>query len=132
MSTTTQGAIVNITARAQETAAKTFSDWTESIQDYSSGLIKAVPGLPSTRETVNNCFDFAERLLRTYREFVTGLLGAVTEAKETTLSATEKAAHNAAQAIEQASESTKTAAAKATHNTTRVSRNGAAAATVAT
>ena len=123
--TTTQDTLVDITQRSQETAAKAFTDWTGSMQDYSTSLIKAVPGVPSTREMVNNYFNFAEALLRTGREFTASLLAAGADSIEATKSAAEKATHDATEAAQQASEATRAATEKATRPT-KASRNGAA------
>jgi hypothetical protein len=123
--TTTQETLVDITQRSQETAAKAFTDWTGSMQDYSSSLITAVPGLPSAREMVNTYFTFAEALLRTGREFATSLIDAGAESAEATRSAAEKASRDATQATQQASEATRAATEKAARATSKASRNGA-------
>jgi hypothetical protein len=124
--TTTQATLVDMTERSQETAAKAFTDWTGSMQDYSSSMIKAVPRLPSTREMVNSYFNLAEALLQTGREFATSLVAAGADSIEATTSAAEKASRDATQAAQQASEATRAATEKATRSTPKASRNGAA------
>src|SRR4051794_39588712 len=111
--TSTQQTLVDITQRRQETAAKAFTDWTGSMQDYNSSLIRAASGLPSVRDMVNNYFNFAEALLRTGREFVTSLLTAGADSIEAAKSAAEKASHDATQASQQASEATRAMTEKA-------------------